>query len=67
MIQIVKPQKQIGGCIMKKKLLSVLLSAAMVATLLTGCGSKTEEAAPAEEAVTEEAPAEEAATEEVAE
>ena len=25
---------------MKKKLLSVLLSVAMVATLLTGCGSK---------------------------
>ena len=50
---------------MKKKLISVLLSVAMVSTLLIGCGSKaateeapaTEEAAPAEE----EAPAEEAA------
>ncbi|HKM22276.1 MAG TPA: ABC transporter substrate-binding protein [Lachnospiraceae bacterium] len=50
---------------MKKKLISVLLSVAMVSTLLIGCGSDaateeapaTEEAAPAEE----EAPAEEAA------
>lgn len=53
---------------MKKKLLSVLLCTAMVSTLLAGCGSKTEEAAPAaeatEEAATEEAaPAEEAAAE----
>ena len=59
---------------MKKKLLSVLLSTAMVATLLVGCGSTaapaeeaapaaTEEAAPAAE---EAAPAEDA-TEEVAE
>ena len=39
---------------MKKKLLSVLLCTAMVSTLLAGCGSKTEEAAPAAEA-TEEA------------
>lgn len=55
---------------MKRKVLSALLSVAMVATLLAGCGSKAEEAAPAaepaaEEAATEEAaPAEEAAAEE---
>ena len=35
---------------MKKKLLSVLLCTAMISTLLVGCGSKTEEAAPAEAA-----------------
>lgn len=37
---------------MKKKVLSALLSVAMVATLLVGCGSsaETETAAPAEEA-----------------
>ncbi len=57
---------------MKKKLLSVLLSVAMVATLLAGCGSSApaeqaapeaaaEEAAPAEDAAAEEAPAEDAA------
>ena len=57
---------------MKKKLLSVVLSVAMVATLLAGCGSSaaapaedaaaTEEAAPAEDAAAEEAaPAEDAA------
>ena len=55
---------------MKKKLLSALLSVAMVASLLVGCGGSTttEEAAPAatEEVVEEEASAEEAATEEVA-
>ena len=46
---------------MKKKLLSVLLSVAMVATMLAGCGAKEEAAAPAEEAAVEEAaPAEEA-------
>ena len=57
---------------MSKKLLSVLLSTAMVAALLVGCGNsaaeteapaaETEEAAPAEEAPAEEAeaPAEEA-------
>lgn len=55
---------------MKKKLLSALLSAAMVASLLIGCGAKEAEApaaeAPAaEEAVEEEV--EEEATEEVAE
>ena len=55
---------------MKKKLLSALLSVAMVATLLVGCGG-TEEApaeeaaATTEEAAPEEAPAEEA-TEEAA-
>ena len=48
---------------MKKKLLSVLLCAAMAATMMTGCGSKEEPAAaPAEEtsapkADTTEAPA----------
>ena len=55
---------------MSKKLLSVLLSTAMVAALLVGCGNsaaeteapaaETEEAATAEEAPAEEAPAEEA-------
>ncbi len=51
---------------MKKKLLSVVLSVAMVATLLAGCGST---AAPAEEAApeaTEEVAAEEPAAEEPA-
>ncbi|MBQ8591172.1 MAG: maltose ABC transporter substrate-binding protein [Lachnospiraceae bacterium] len=54
---------------MKRKVLATLLSVALVATALVGCGS-TEEA-PVEEAATEEvaeeAPAEEVATEEVAE
>lgn len=50
---------------MKKKLLSVLLSTAMVASLLVGCGSSSEEAAPAE--TTEEAAEETTETEEVAE
>ena len=58
---------------MKKKVLSAILSVAMVATLLAGCGSTAEEApgaateeaeAPAEEAPAEEAPAEEASAEE---
>ena len=35
---------------MKKKLLSVVLSTAMVASLLVGCGSKTEEAPAADDA-----------------
>ena len=46
---------------MKKKLLSALLSVAMVASLLVGCGGSAETEAPAEE-VKEEAPAEEAAS-----
>ena len=50
---------------MKKKLLSVLLSTAMVASLLVGCGSSSEEAAPAETETTEEATEE--TTEEVEE
>ena len=45
---------------MKKKLLSVVLSTAMVASLLVGCGSKTEEAPAADEAT-------DAATDEAAE
>lgn len=45
---------------MKKKVLAALLSAAMVATLLAGCGSKTEEPAAAEPATTDETPAAEA-------
>ena len=40
---------------MKKKLLSVVLSTAMVASLLVGCGSKTEEAPAADDATTDEA------------
>ena len=56
---------------MKKKVLSALLSVAMVATLLVGCGAKAEapaaEAPAATEEVKEEAPAEEATAEEVAE
>ena len=48
---------------MKKKLLSALLSVAMVSTLLAGCGSSTgaEEAAPAEDNAAKEEVAEEAA------
>ncbi len=42
---------------MKKKLLAALLSTAMVATLLTGCGSKEAEAT-AEAPAETEAPAE---------
>ena len=52
---------------MKKKLLGVLLSATMIASLLVGCGAAAETAAPAAEAApaTEEAaPAEEAPAEE---
>jgi len=54
---------------MKKKLLSAILSAAMVATLLAGCGSKAEATAPAAEAApaaTEEKAEAPAATEEAA-
>ena len=51
---------------MKKKVLALLLTTAMVVTGLVGCGTK-EEAAPAAEAATEEAaPAEEAASAEEA-
>ena len=55
---------------MKKKLLSVLLSTAMVATILAGCGSTaatTESAAPAAEETEEAAPAEAAEETEEAE
>ena len=46
---------------MKKRILSMILATAMVATMLVGCGAKEEAAAPAEEAKVEEAaPAEEA-------
>ena len=41
---------------MKRKVLSVLLSAALAATLMTGCGQATSEPA-AEAAPAEEAPA----------
>lgn len=53
---------------MKKKIIGVILATAMVATLFTGCGSKTEEAAaPAEVAQEEAAPeAEDAAPAEAA-
>ncbi|NBH83135.1 LacI family transcriptional regulator [bacterium C-53] len=51
---------------MKKKVLATLLSAAMVATLIAGCGSQ-EAAAPAPEAPAEEAPAEEAPADDAAE
>ena len=59
---------------MKKKLLSALLSVAMVSSLLVGCGGSNETAAPAEtkeeapaEETKEEAPAEDAAEEAPAE
>lgn len=54
---------------MKKKVLSALLSVAMVAALLVGCGSsaETETAAPAETAADDGAAAEEAAPAETAE
>ena len=44
---------------MKKRVLSVVLSAAMVASLMVGCGAAKEEAPAAEAAATEAAPAEE--------
>ena len=40
---------------MKKRILSMILATAMVATMLVGCGAKEEAAAPAEEAAVEEA------------
>ena len=40
---------------MKKRILSMILATAMVATVLVGCGAKEEAAAPAEEAAVEEA------------
>ncbi len=50
-----------------KKLTALLISVAMVATMLAGCGAKEEAAAPAEEAAVEEAaPADDAAAEEEA-
>ena len=55
---------------MKKKVLSVVLSVAMVATLLAGCGAAAEAPAteaPAAEAPAAEEPAPEPAAEEVAE
>ena len=51
---------------MKKKVLSALLSVAMVATLLVGCGGSTAEAPAAEETTTEEAAPAEAAEGEAA-
>ena len=51
---------------MKKKLLGALLSVAMVASLLVGCGSSSETAATTTEAVTEEAATEAAAVTEAA-
>lgn len=61
-ITLIKGILQGGKCKMKKKVLSVLLSTAMVASVLAGCGSKAEapaEAPAAEETAEEEAPAEE--------
>ena len=52
---------------MKKKLLSVVLATAMVATLLVGCGGKTEEAAAPAETKTEETKSEEAPAENIEE
>ena len=47
---------------MKKKLLSIIVATAMVASLLVGCGSKAADtAAPAADAATEDAAVEEAA------
>ena len=46
---------------MSKKILSALLSTAMVATLLVGCGGTAQEAAPAADSTTTEAATEEAA------
>ena len=52
---------------MKKKLLSVLMTVAMVAVLVTGCGSSSEEDSTAAVEETEEVAVEEEETEEVAE
>ena len=49
---------------MKKKFLGVVLSVAMVASLLAGCGEKTEE--PADDATVTEAPADDAAGDDAA-
>ena len=51
---------------MKKKLLATLLTVSMVATMMVGCGSKTEEAAPEADAATETATEETAPAEETA-
>ena len=51
---------------MKKKLLSALLSVAMVSALLVGCGDKAATEAPAADDAATEAPAEETAAEEEA-
>ena len=51
---------------MKKKLLALVLSLAMVSTVLVGCGAKAEEPAPAAEPAVEEPAAEEPAAEEPA-
>lgn len=44
-----------------KKLMSLALGAMMMLSLLTGCGSKTEDSAPADSTPAEETPAEPAA------
>ena len=44
-----------------KKLMSLALGAMMMLSLLTGCGSKTEDSAPADSTPAEETPAESAA------
>lgn len=41
-----------------KKLMSLALGAMMMLSLLTGCGSKTEDSAPADSTPAEETPAE---------
>lgn len=51
---------------MKKKMLGVLLSVAMVATMLVGCGGSADTASDSAAAETTEAPAEDAATDEAA-
>lgn len=51
---------------MKKKMLGVLLSVAMAATMLVGCGGSSDTASDSAAAETTEAPAEDAATDEAA-